>query len=87
MLLFGTSCADYESGYEQGYKNAKARNWLVLGRKDYKKGYAEGHMQAFQDDWYAENEDEIVSGLSCPTILLRTNPVTFINRLKLGEFN
>jgi len=64
-VLLVTSCADYRSGYEHGYKNMEPRSWLVLGREKYEEGYQEGHMQAFQDDWYAENADEIVVGKIC----------------------
>ncbi len=71
LLLLCTSCADYESGYEHGYRDIEARSWLVLGREEYAKGYEEGQMQAFQDDWYAENADEIVVGRDCP---LAANP-------------
>ena len=59
ILLLATSCADYESGYQHGYNNSVARNWLVIGRELYKDGYTEGQMQAFQDDWYAENADDL----------------------------
>ena len=85
ILLFVTSCADYESGYQHGYNNTVARNWLVIGREPYKEGYAEGQMQAFQDDWYAENADDIDVGMSCPTVVINFNPADSRSGWSLNE--
>ena len=87
VLLVSTSCADYESGYEHGYNNMEARNWLVFGGEGYDKGYEQGQMQAFQDDWYAENAEDIVVGLSCPVPVMRSNLAVFTNQNVLIEFN
>jgi len=75
ILLFVTSCADYENGYQQGYNNIDARKWLIIGRELYKEGYEQGQMQAFQDDWYAENADDIDVTMSCPALIIRENPI------------
>ncbi|NKB37303.1 MAG: hypothetical protein GKR93_09055 [Gammaproteobacteria bacterium] len=71
------SCSDHETGYYDGYDNVEQQKWLVFGKKDYEDGYKEGQMQAFQDDWYAENEDEMDFSMSCPTIVMRASPVIF----------
>jgi hypothetical protein len=85
ILLLATSCADYESGYQHGYNNTVARKWLVIGRELYKEGYAEGQMQAFQDDWYAENADDIDVGMSCPTVVINFNPAVSTSGWSLNE--
>ncbi len=87
IILFTVSCADHESGYYDGYSNAKARRWLLLGRAAYAEGYQQGHMQAFQDDWYAENADEMVVGQSCPLPTKHSNPVVFIDKVGLVQLN
>jgi hypothetical protein len=85
ILLLTSSCADYESGYQHGYNNTVARKWLVIGRELYKEGYTEGQMQAFQDDWYAENADDIDVGMSCPSVVINFNPAVTASGRSLNE--
>ena len=75
LISLTAACSDYQSGYENGYNNVEARNWLVLGRQEYQEGYQEGQMQAFHDNWYAENADDIDVGLSCPAVVMRVSPL------------
>ena len=81
LLLFTSSCADHKTGYEDGYNNIEARNWLLLVRHQYDKGYMEGQMQAFHDDWYAENADDIDVGLNCPVTVMKLSPVLVTEQL------
>ena len=75
LLSLTAACSDYQTGYDNGYNNVEARNWLVSGRREYQEGYQQGQMQAFHDDWYAENADDIDVGLSCPAVVMRVSPV------------
>ena len=77
MALLLNACADHEAGYHDGYAKREQRTWLVVGAADYRTGYQQGQMQAAHDDWYAENLDDMEFGLSCPTVVMRAEPVIF----------
>ena len=80
------SCSDHETGYYDGYDNLEKRKWLLKGKSAYDKGYQEGRMQAFQDDWCAENLDEMDFTMSCPMVVMQVSPVIFTESGKSISF-
>jgi len=75
-LLF--SCADYKTGYADGYANKQQKTILVFGKDNYLKGFNAGQAEKFQQDWLAENPiDE--TAIQCRDIIVNVDPGVFFS--------